>query len=127
MDNKKLSQEDKIKVTAFQNDLFRSDLLTKRRLYPSIEGQCIFSMDISPLPNEQIEEIFNRIKHFNDFNKYIDPLGERNKGRFYYGEIDKDVVWEIHCYDDCFGKKPSPDPSDITLTYRDLRIYIEPR
>lgn len=116
----------KSKAIAFQNDAFRSEIGTYKS-YPSIQGKCVFSMDISYLPNEHINEIIYRTREFNGFDKYNDPLGEHNKGRFYYGAIDKDVVWEIHYYDDGFGKFPSPDPSDTSKTYRDLRITLEPR
>lgn len=127
MNTKSLSQSDRIKAIAFQNDAFRSEIGTNKSYYPAIQGKCVFSMAISYLPNERINEIIYRTRAFNGFDKYNDPEGEHRKGRFYYGEIDKDVVWEIHYYAGGMGKIPSQDPSDTSLTYRDLRITLEPK
>lgn len=127
MNPKALSPQDKIKAIAFQNDAFRSQMGSSKNYYPSIRGKCVFSMDISYLPKEQIVEILNRTRDFNGFDKFIDPTGEHKKGRFYYSAINKDVVWKIHYYKWATDKIPSPDPSDTSITYRHLRITLEPR
>jgi len=118
---------DNIKAIAFQNDAFRSEIGSFKSNFPAIKGKCILGKDVSNLPKEHVNEIIYRTRDFNGFDRYNDPNGEHNKGRFYYGPINKDVVWEIHYYADGICRKPSQDPSDVSKTYRDLRINLEPR
>ncbi len=125
---KLLSSREKIKAIAFQNDAFRSDIGSNRPNYPAIKGKVVVCSEISLLPKEQFEEIIYRTRDYDGFNKYNNPNGERNKGRFYYGKIDKDVVWEIQCYASRrMRNDENMDYSDVALTYRDLRIKLEPR
>lgn len=125
---KPLSHNDKIKAIAFQNDAFRSEIGSNKSYYSGIKGKCVINADTYFMPDEVFNEIIYRVRDFNGFDKYNDPLGEHKKGRFYYSALDKDVIWEIHYYSDGSNDKtPSEEPSNTTRTYRDLRISFAPR
>lgn len=92
------------------NDLLRHTFLT---------GRVVLTPGVQELPAETREQIWSRVRCFDDFDLGNELYGERDFGAFdLKGES---YFWKIDYYDTDF-QYLSPDPADPKLTRRVLTI-----
>ena len=87
-----------------------------------IGGQILLTRSIRSKPKEEIAEIFEKVRTFNDFHRGNDPYSERDFGSFdYKGEK---IVWKVDYYSPDM-KYGSEDPSDPSKCARTLTIMLD--
>lgn len=87
-----------------------------------IGGQILLTRSIRSKPKEEIAEIFEKVRTFNDFHRGNNPYSERDFGCFdYKGEK---IVWKVDYYSPDM-KYGSEDPSDPSKCARTLTIMLD--
>ena len=84
-------------------------------------GHVYMTQGIQALPPEDIFQVLNLVKTFNDFSEDNDPYGEHDFGAFdFKGER---IFWKIDYYDKSmqFG---SEDPADPEATERVMTVML---
>ena len=92
------------------NDAFRKSFLG---------GRVVTTLGIANLDN--LAEVLQRVRHYNDFTPDNDPHREHDFGAFDSG--GHTIVWTI----DYYGldlDQGSPDPADDTVTARVLTVMM---
>lgn len=108
MDNNKAEE------IARLNDAFRQNLS---------KGTLVLTQGICCNSKEDIAEIINLVRNFNDFNEDNDPYGEHDFGAFDYK--GQKIFWKIDYYDHEFLYL-SPNVSNPRVTNRVMTImYAE--
>ena len=110
--------DDKTKQIAKLNDLLRDTFLT---------GKVVMTIGVQALSDKHREELFTKVREFNDFLDDSDPEAEH--GNDPYGEHDFGAVtvdgtkyfWKIDYYNSDMTVG-SEDPSDPKQTQRVLTI-----
>ena len=74
----------------------RNDAL--RALIPLVEkpNTLLMTRGVAALPPDDVAEIMEKVKEFNDFNEDNDPWGEHDFGCFTHG--GKKMFWKIDDY-----------------------------
>ena len=92
------------------NDAFRSSFLG---------GRVMLTAGIRMRSNQEVAEILERVRTFNQFNQDNDPYGEHDFGSFEYkGDT---IFWKIDYYDKQY-EFGSENPADPSKTNRVLTI-----
>jgi hypothetical protein len=95
------------------NDLLRTTFMT---------GRVVTTEGIRALPDAAREEVFTKVRTFDNFDLDNDPHGERDFGAFEVDGAGK-VFWKIDYYDRAL-EYGSPDPADPKVTCRVLTIML---
>lgn len=103
------------------NDAFRQrcGVPTSRGTVP---GQIVWTSGIDTLSSEAKEDIWKRVREFDDFTEDDDPYGEHDFGAFDHAEAGK-VFWKIAYYDPTYTMG-SKNPCDLTRTARVLTVML---
>lgn len=86
------------------------------------DGRMIVTPGILALPEDEQDEIFMRVRTFDDFPPDSDPYSEHDFGAFECS--GHRVCWRIEYFDRDGGTYGSPDPADPYLTQRVLQIML---
>jgi len=82
-------------------------------------GKVVMTAGVAALPEEQVTQVFERVRQFDEFTKDNDPYGEHDFGSF-------EVASQTHFFKlDYYSpdmEGGSEDPSDPTKTTRVLTI-----
>lgn len=97
------------------NDQFRSNFDPKL-------GMVILTDGVQALPSEQLQQLLQAVKDFNDFNSENNPYLENNMGRIEL--FDSSFCWKIDYLDRQHWQQSigSTDPDDIQKTLRVMTI-----
>lgn len=94
------------------NDKFRKTLLG---------GKVMLTRGIYSKGQAVINEIFQGVKTFNNFNENNDPYNEHDYGSFVYN--GQKIMWKIDYYDRNL-QYYSENPADITKTIRVMTVML---
>jgi hypothetical protein len=98
---------------AFLNDGLRRTLATSTR------GKVVMTAGVAALSEEELTQVFERVRHFDEFTKDNDPYGEHDFGNFELAGVT--YFFKIDYYSpDMEGG--SEDPADPEKTTRVLTI-----
>ena len=90
-----------------------------RRTFSS--GKVMLTCGISAKSQNEVAEILNQVRCFNNFTKANDPYNEHNFGSFDYN--GEKIYWKIDYYDKDY-QFYSEDPSNPDITNRALTVML---
>ncbi|MEO1033389.1 MAG: DUF3768 domain-containing protein [Bacteroidota bacterium] len=115
--------EDKSKIIAQQNDLFRKHIGMIEMDTIKVKGKYHMTQGVDGLSNFQKLDTLIKLWEYNNFTKDNDPYGEHDFGRFQLDENKQDIIWKIDYYDINY-EYGSEDPSDLSNTRRVLTVML---
>ncbi|OLA79933.1 MAG: hypothetical protein BHW57_05215 [Azospirillum sp. 47_25] len=84
-------------------------------------GKVLLTTSINAKSQNEIAEILNQVRYFNNFTKANDPYNEHDFGSFNYkGEK---IYWKIDYYDKSY-QFYSEDPSNPDITNRVMTVML---
>ena len=84
-------------------------------------GKVMLTCGINAKKQNELAEILNQVRCFNEFTQENDPYNEHDFGSFYYkGE---QIYWKIDYYDKDY-QFCSEDPSNPNITNRVMTIML---
>lgn len=84
-------------------------------------GKIVMTNGIAALGVADVDAIFIAIRSFDAFTTDNDPFGEHDCGALSVG--NHRVIWKIDYYDRS-QRHGSPDPADVSLTFRLLTVML---
>ena len=90
-----------------------------RRTFSS--GKVMLTCGISAKSQNEVAEILNQVRCFNNFTKANDPYNEHDFGSFNYN--GEKIYWKIDYYDKDY-QFYSADPSNPEVTKRVLTVML---
>jgi hypothetical protein len=84
-------------------------------------GRIVMTRGIAALPADDVADILDRVRTYDDFAPANDPYSEHDFGAFEHN--GHRIFWKIDYYDreERFG---SPDPADERVTKRVLTVML---
>lgn len=108
-----MENNDKIEKIKQLNDNFRR--------YGIGNGKILITSGVAALPYEDIFNVQQEVRQYEDFSPANDPYGEHDFGSFKYHK--QKYFFKID-YFDMSGEFASPDPANPNLTLRVLTIML---
>ena len=84
-------------------------------------GNVLLTTGINAKRQEEVAEILNQVRCFNNFTKANDPYNEHDFGSFNYN--GEKIYWKIDYYDKDY-QFYSADPSNPDITNRVLTVML---
>lgn len=109
-----MNEKDKISK---RNDLFRQTMLSDH------SKRIVLTESVSLLPPKKLEQLLEKIRGFDSFNKENDPHGEHDFRKILIEGIT--YFWKIDYYDQNFeyGADPTEETVNLVLTIMNSDEY----